>query len=1186
MKLSEIYSRDIEAKLNAVVSTGDLDAQTVKTEIDEYVFTVDIVNGLYKTLSAMKNGSVNHNGVWVSGYFGSGKSHFLKFVNYCLRNQGAALERAAKAVKDHDPLTKGGKSNVTPSEWTDVSDWLAANAKSVRTIMFNMGVAGDSSAKEGEEFLTVFWRKFNEMRGYNGTDLALAQFLEKPLDKAGKFDAFKAKIAEGGFDWEKDRVTIVGTMLDVALNAAEAVMPNLTIDAIRENIIHQRVSLTVSNFMADVKDWLDGQDANCRLVFCADEISQYINNRGGLLLQLQEIVTSFHNVCGSKVWLVCTAQQDISAIATASGFNKASEEFGKIMGRFPVMVQLSAASTEYITRKRVLDKKPSAALDLGNFYDKNVTAIGAQYELPSAYRAYSDRDDFIDTYPFLGCHFKLVGQILRSFRDQNFVVQNVKDNARSVLGVTLDVARSTGNCDVGKFVAIDEFFSQMFADGLTALAFSVLQNPRDLAASRPDPDFAMRVVNTLFMVCHLAPKDALAFPATLDNLTSLMMTDLTTSRKSLKDKIKEEVDYLCGESVLLKETTDSGLEYYKFYSKTESQIDSQIKAITPGEGDLAETWAELVGDCLGSSLKPKVSFHAAKMSVGMDVLGRQMLNHNADVNVNLRVNSGGMALGQIALNNPDTSLVYFLNDLYNGDAQFRDALDAYCKFNMFSRQNALNTPEEKAAFEKFQDRAKKLRTMCLVPAMRKFLLDAPLISGTATISVTEKGNAAKRYEAALSKHFERLYPKAELADTLPKNAAGLATDIQSGKVSLPGAPLLPAEQCVEDYLNGMPSPQPAKDVVDYFGKRPYGWDEFATLAIMARLVASERREFLYNGAPNPEVAVVAASLAKNTANFSIASRAAIPKPTIDAFVEAMRQVFGHAALQDAGLKAARLSEVAKDLILTKIDKMNAVRGITGQRPFAAPMDELLKKFTSWRQIADVRTFFETVTTEAPAAAGEWDLAKEIINFVEGSQWQKYLDIIDVAATNAENVQFLDGDGKVNFGHLASAKDDMQPWHNIPQWIKIKKQIESALAACRAEKETQIDTVYSAAFDDLESQALSLGVERSAFADRAATVAAKKSGNSLMSLENAINAVGNFKSVELAKIVAAAGGSQSSTTATEGEPSSPSVPSVKLMKLNVASAAPLKDEAGVDAYLAGLKKQLMAEISSGASVIVQ
>jgi len=1177
MKLSEIYSRNVEEKLNAVVSTGDLDAQTIKTEIDEYVFTVDIVNGLYKTLSAMKNGSVNHNGVWVSGYFGSGKSHFLKFVNYCLRNQGAALERTEKAVAEHDPLTGGGKGAVTPSEWKSVSNWIVANAGSVHDVMFNMGVAGDSNAREGDEFLTVFWRKFNEMRGYNGSDLALAHFLERPLDKAGKFAAFKAKITEHGFDWQKDGVTIAGTMLDIALDAAKAVMPELTVDAVRENIIHQRVPLTVANFMADIKEWLDGQDANCRLVFCADEISQYINNSGSLLLQLQEIVTAFHNECGAKVWLVCTAQQDISEITTASGFTKASEEYGKIMGRFPVMVQLSAASTEYITRKRVLDKKPNAAIELGNFYDKNAPAIGAQYELPTAYRAYSDREDFIATYPFLGCHFKLVGQILRSFRDQNFVVQNVKDNARSVLGVTLDVARSTGNCEVGKFVAIDEFFSQMFADGLTAVAFSVLQNPRDLAAKRNDPAFAQRVVNTLFMVCHLAPKDALAFPATLDNLTSLMMTDLVTSRKALKEKIQAEIKFLCDESVLLKETTDSGLEYYKFYSKTESQINSQIKAIMPGDGDLAETWEGLLGECLGSALKPKVSFHAAKMSVGMDVLGRQMLNHNADVNVCIRVNSGGIPLEQIALNNPDASLVFFLNDLYNGDVEFRDALDAYCKFNMFSRQSVFNTADEKAAFEKFQDRAKKLRVACLVPKVRKFLVDAPLISGTSVISVNEKGSAAKRYEAALEKHLERLYPKAALADNLPKNAAGLASDIQSGKVPLPGTALPPAEQCVEDYLSGMPSPQPVKDVVDYFAKRPFGWDEFATLALLARLVASERREFLYNGAPNPEASVVAANLARNTANFSVASRAAIPKQTVDAFVAAMREIFGHATLQDAGVKAAKLAAAAKEFIAAKIDKMNEVRGITGLRPFATSMDAIREKFSLWCQTADIKSFFEAVAADASSAAGEWDLAKEIIGFVEGSQWQKYLGIIDFAADNAENVQFLDDDAKANFAYLVAAKDDLKPWHLIPKWIQIKKQTESALATCREAKEKQIDAVYSAAFDDLEAQANTLGVDRGAFADRAATVSAKKSGGSLMALENAINAVGNFKATELAKIIAAvpasAGGPQSSAT-------------VKSVKLNVSHATPLKDESDVNSYLDGLKTQLMAEISNGAAVIVQ
>ena len=95
-KLSEIYSRNVEVELNGVVSTGDMTAPTVH-----------IVNGLYKTLEAIKNGSVNHNGVWVSGYFGSGKSHFLKYVSYCLRNAGDALARMAEAVKEHDPLSGG-----------------------------------------------------------------------------------------------------------------------------------------------------------------------------------------------------------------------------------------------------------------------------------------------------------------------------------------------------------------------------------------------------------------------------------------------------------------------------------------------------------------------------------------------------------------------------------------------------------------------------------------------------------------------------------------------------------------------------------------------------------------------------------------------------------------------------------------------------------------------------------------------------------------------------------------------------------------------------------------------------------------------------------------------------------------------------------------------------------------------
>ena len=1170
-KLGELYSRNVEASLNAVVSTGDTTDQTVQTEINEYVFTDDIVNGLYRTLEAIKNGSTSHNGVWVSGYFGSGKSHFLKYVSYCLRNMGNAISRMTDAVKES---LAGDNLGVVPLEWAGVADWLVQHAASVKTILFNMGESGDFNAKEGEEFLTVFWRKFNEMRGYSGVNLPLAYFLERPLDKVGKFDDFKAKIAEKGYNWENDRSDLAGMSLDTVLMVAKDTMPELTVDAVRENIIHNRVVLSVSNFMEDVNEWILAQDPDCRLVFCVDEISQYINNRVQLLLQLQEIVTAFHNKCGEKVWLVCTAQQDLSEITSASGIGAASAGYGKIMGRFPIMVQLSASSTEFITRKRVLAKTASAAIELGHFYDEQKDKINhSQYVFPAAYPVYADRDDFIATYPFLGCHFRLMGQVLRAFRDRNFVVQNVKDNARSVLTLTLDVAKVTRNCQIGKFIAFDEFFSWNLKTGLTARANSVIQNARELIKQRENPAFAERVLNVLFMICHLDYQDAQTFPATIDNLTSLLMTDLSTSRKTLREQIEAEVSWLCEKSVLMRETTKAGTDHFKFYSKTESEIDCQIKGITPGLGDLASIWENLISERLGSALKPKVTFHATKVSVGMDILGRHLLSGNADVNIDLRINSGGMSLGQFRLGNHDTTLAFFVNDLCNADTKFRDALDSYCRFDLFSKHNAPNSPEEKAAFEVFRDRAKRLRSDRLIPGMEKFLLEAPIISGQNDISTSPTSNPAKRFEEALQKHLEILYPKAQAAENLPHTAVTLSADITGWHAPLPGTSLAGAERIVEGYLSGLSSPYPIASVVDYFQKRPYGWDEYATLAVLNRLVVSEHRQFIYNGSPNPSRETVAANLAKNTANFSIVTKAAIPKETIDAFLGAMRKLFGHTTLHNASQQTSELVAQAKEFLSGKTERIHTVKGKTGPRPFIATPDAVCTKFSAWEQIVDVPAFFAQVTDEAPSLTADWDTTKQAMGFVEGTQWDKYLDILRFVSQNTENALFLSGADKEKFGYLVAAKDDTQPWNSLPSWIQIKKQLEAAFEECRQEKRAAIEEVYTFVFNELAEIAESLGVAESPVAFGAETIAEKQKSDSLMALENAINSAQAFKDRKMREIIAA-------------QPSAPSAKHVKSVKLAVSHATPLKNEAEVDADLRALKRKLMAEIDGGFAIVIQ
>ena len=102
MQLKDIYAKPIERKVNPAVSVTLLDdKETTDAEIKEYVFTDEIINGLYRILNSIReNKSFHHVGIWIDGYYGSGKSHFLKYLDYCIdkRTQEVALARLSEAV--------------------------------------------------------------------------------------------------------------------------------------------------------------------------------------------------------------------------------------------------------------------------------------------------------------------------------------------------------------------------------------------------------------------------------------------------------------------------------------------------------------------------------------------------------------------------------------------------------------------------------------------------------------------------------------------------------------------------------------------------------------------------------------------------------------------------------------------------------------------------------------------------------------------------------------------------------------------------------------------------------------------------------------------------------------------------------------------------------------------------------
>ena len=104
MKFRDLYLKELDRTVNPAVSASDLDEATINVEIGEYVFTPEIINHLYKILSNIRKNEGSHTGIWINGYYGSGKSHFLKYVNYCLSpNHGAdSFARLSEAAASYN----------------------------------------------------------------------------------------------------------------------------------------------------------------------------------------------------------------------------------------------------------------------------------------------------------------------------------------------------------------------------------------------------------------------------------------------------------------------------------------------------------------------------------------------------------------------------------------------------------------------------------------------------------------------------------------------------------------------------------------------------------------------------------------------------------------------------------------------------------------------------------------------------------------------------------------------------------------------------------------------------------------------------------------------------------------------------------------------------------------------------
>ncbi len=559
MKIKDMFAKPIDRDIQGVIKVGQDDEENIKQELEEYVVTRELQRHFRDFFNNYRKGIVGNTdkmGVWISGFFGSGKSHFLKILSYLLENREVAGKKALDYFLDDEKI----KDPMVVANMK-----LACNTPT-DVILFNIDSKSKSAGTKGKDsILNVFLRVFNEMQGFS-TDPHLAD-LERQLTEEGVYEDFKNRYEElhnlnwienrHKFKFHKDKV--VKTLADMGFMSEESAR-----DWSRTTTRPYEIS--IERFAQLVKEYLHSKGKNHHIVFLVDEMGQYIGDNTDLMLNLQTITEDLGTACHGKAWIIVTSQQDIDSITEVKG-----RDFSKIQGRFDTRLNLTSANVDEVIKLRILEKSEAANETLSVLYENNETIIknliifndGIEKKL------YKDKKDFCDVYPFIPYQFNLLGSVLTSIRQHGASGKHLSEGERSMLALFKESAEEIKDKEDGEIVPFNLFYDGLdkFLDhSHSAVITKALEN-NYINPSREKDNFNVNVLKTLFLIKYVKE-----IKANLENITTLMVSNIHQDRIELKDKVEKALNVLVGQTLVQKNG-----DLYIFLTNEEQEINREIE---------------------------------------------------------------------------------------------------------------------------------------------------------------------------------------------------------------------------------------------------------------------------------------------------------------------------------------------------------------------------------------------------------------------------------------------------------------------------------------------------------------------------------------------------------------------------------------------------------------------------------
>jgi hypothetical protein len=831
MKIQSMFQKDINRDINGVIKVAQDDEQSLKQELEEYIITRELrrhFTTFFENYSKAIDQPTDKIGVWISGFFGSGKSHLLKMISYLLSNREVDGKRAVEYFKDKfdDPLMYATIVRCTniPTE----------------SILFNIDIEGPIN-KDKTAILRVFAKMFYNHLGFYGEDLKVAK-LERFIDKEGKTEAFRKAFEEiNGVPWVKSRDSYaffeddIVTVLQKVLGMSEIAARNWFNS-------EDSVNMSIKQLVEEIKEYVDSKGENFRLLFCVDEVGQYIGDDGNLLLNLQSIVEEVGSKCRGKVWIMVTSQEAIDSVVKISG-----DDFSKIQGRFNTRLSLSSASVDEVIKKRILKKTEEADALLRMVYDKEHAVLKNLFTFKEAVqdiKGYADAGEFSATYPFVPYQFIVIQKVLAEIRKHGNAGKHLSGGERSMLSGFQEAAQKVQDKDENALVPFWQFYDTVhtFLESPIRRVIDRCQNAADRHDGLKQRDVS--VLKLLYLVRYIDD-----FKANIDNIATLMVDDIRTDKIALRREIAESLVRLETQNYIARNG-----DTYLFLTDEEQEIAIDIRNTTVDSTTIVQS----IGQTIFNEIYPYKKYrYGNKYDFPYDQYIDDILIGNATGGVRLRF----VTVASDYYNAPEAKLIMDSQNnqevivLLSNEVQYFEELEIAAKIRKYIKQkNVSQLPESiRDIIRKHQDQARSLEENA------KAQIEKAIANGTFFVfgeKVEIKyGDAKDKLDEALKQLVESVYYKLNLVNTFCESDADILKILngapQQGGFAGTGSnnefALHEVCQWLEErHMNHVPVSM--GDVQRRYQAIPYGWREIDIAALIARLIVSQKIEVRYGGA--------------------------------------------------------------------------------------------------------------------------------------------------------------------------------------------------------------------------------------------------------------------------------------------------------------------------------------------------